>query len=39
MLLGELSRKFPPQFLQGQTATGKLIDNGLVYLLITANLF
>lgn len=25
MLLGELSRKFPPQFLQGQTSTGNLI--------------
>ena len=39
MLLGELSRKFPPQFLQGQTTTGKRIDNSLVYLLITTNLF
>ena len=39
MLLGELSRKFPPQFLQGQTTTGKLADNSLVYLLITTNLF
>lgn len=35
MLLGELSRKFPPQFLQGQTTTGKLVDNSLVCLLIT----
>ena len=24
MLLGELSKKFPPQFLQGQTAAGNL---------------
>lgn len=38
MLLGELSRKFPPQFLQGQTTTGEHIDNGLVCLLITTNL-
>jgi len=35
MLLGELSRRFPPQFLQGQTTTGKLVVNSLVCLLIT----
>lgn len=28
MLLGELSRKFPPQFLQGQTTTGQVKKNG-----------
>lgn len=28
MLLGELSRKFPPQFLQGQTSTGQVKKNG-----------
>ncbi|KAL9952698.1 hypothetical protein ACROYT_G039990 [Oculina patagonica] len=28
MLLGELSRKFPPQFLQGQTTAGQVKKNG-----------
>ena len=39
VLLGELSRKLPPQFLQGQTTTGEHIDNSLNHLLITTNLF